>query len=61
MPDPHMFAKRQVSVVRPFDEINPTGVIGRPSEASPDAGRRLFETAVERGVELVDKLARELI
>jgi creatinine amidohydrolase len=60
-PDPHMFAKRQVSVVRPFDEINPTGVIGRPSEASPDAGRRLFETAVERGVELVDKLARELI
>jgi creatinine amidohydrolase len=59
-PDPHMFARKDVSVVRRFDEINPTGVIGRPSAASPDAGRRLFETAVERGVELVDKIAGEL-
>jgi creatinine amidohydrolase len=59
-PDPHMFARRTVSAVRPFDEINPTGVIGRPSEASPAAGRRLFETAVERGVEIVGKIAREL-
>jgi creatinine amidohydrolase len=59
-PDPHMFAKEKVSVVRPFDEINPTGVIGTPAGASAGAGRRLFETAVERGAELVDKIAREL-
>jgi creatinine amidohydrolase len=59
-PDPHMFAKKEVSVVRRFDEINPTGVIGKPAGASAGAGRRLFETAVQRGVELVDKIAREL-
>jgi creatinine amidohydrolase len=59
-PDPHMFAKKEVSVVRPFDEITPTGVIGTPAKASASAGRRLFETAVQRGVELVDKMTREL-
>ncbi len=59
-PDPHMFARKEISVVRPFDEINPTGVIGTPAGASVRAGHRLFETAVERGVELVDKIAREL-
>lgn len=55
-----MFAKKEVSVVRRFDEINPTGVIGTPAKASASAGRLLFEAAVERGVELVDKIAREL-
>jgi creatinine amidohydrolase len=47
-PDPHMFSTDAVQVVRPFEEISPDGVIGRPSLASPELGRRLFDAAVER-------------
>ena len=59
-PDPHMFATSKASLVRRFDEINPTGVIGRPAAASADAGRRLFEAAVKRSIDLVSRLAAEL-
>ncbi|HEY8584876.1 MAG TPA: creatininase family protein [Capillimicrobium sp.] len=47
-PDPHMFSKDPVRVVRPFEEISPDGVIGRPSLASAELGQRLYEAAVER-------------
>jgi len=42
--------------VRPFDEIRPDGVIGRPSLATPELGRRLFEAAVERGGLIVERV-----
>jgi creatinine amidohydrolase len=55
-PDPHMFSKDAVRVVRPFDEIRSDGVIGRPSLATPELGRRLFEAAVERGALIVERV-----
>jgi creatinine amidohydrolase len=55
-PDPHMFSRDAVRVVRPFDEIRPDGVIGRPSLATPELGRRLFEVAVDRGTLIVERV-----
>jgi creatinine amidohydrolase len=47
-PDPHMFSTDAARVVRPFDQISPDGVIGRPALATPELGARLFAAAVER-------------
>jgi creatinine amidohydrolase len=58
-PDPHMFGGDNVSVVRPFEEINPTGVIGRPEEASAAKGEQLFQAAVLRSSEAVAKILME--
>jgi len=58
-PDPHMFGGDNVSVVRPFEEINPTGVIGRPEEASAAKGEQLFQAAVARSSEAVAKILME--
>jgi creatinine amidohydrolase len=55
-PDPHMFSRDGVRVVRPFDEIRPDGGIGRPSLATPELGRRLFEVAVDRGTLIVERV-----
>jgi creatinine amidohydrolase len=57
-PDPHMFSRDAVRVVRPFDEIRPDGVIGQPSLATPELGRRLFDAAVERGGQIVERVMR---
>jgi creatinine amidohydrolase len=57
-PDPHMFSRDAVRVVRPFDEIRPDGVIGQPSLATPELGRRLFDTAVDRGALIVERVIR---
>lgn len=57
-PDPHLYSRDRVTVVRPFDEINPTGVIGRPSDASPEAGARLYGAAVERLAEVVRRVRK---
>jgi creatinine amidohydrolase/Fe(II)-dependent formamide hydrolase-like protein len=51
-----MFSRDAVRVVRPFDEIRPDGVIGRPSLATPELGRRLFEAAVDRGTLIVERI-----
>lgn len=59
-PDPHMFADASVSVVKPFGEINPTGVIGRPEVASAERGKQLFESAVERCTEEVSNILQRL-
>jgi creatinine amidohydrolase len=56
-PDPHMFSRDPVRVMRPFDELRPDGVIGRPSLATPQLGQRLFEAAVERGARAVERIA----
>lgn len=55
-PDPHMFSSEVVQVVRPFEELSPNGVIGRPSLATPELGRRLFDAAVERGAQAVERV-----
>jgi creatinine amidohydrolase len=58
-PDPHMFSRDAIRVVRPFDEIRPDGVIGRPSLATPELGRRLFEAAVDRGSLIVERVMQD--
>jgi creatinine amidohydrolase len=55
-PDPHMFSSEVVQVVRPFEELSPNGVVGRPSLATPELGRRLFDAAVERGAREVERI-----
>jgi creatinine amidohydrolase len=58
-PDPHMFATDAARVARPFDEISPDGVIGRPDLATAELGRRLFAAAVERSAAIVARIAQE--
>jgi creatinine amidohydrolase len=60
-PDPHMFSTDAVRVVRPFDELRPDGVIGRPSLASSALGRQLFEAAVERGAREVRRITEATV
>jgi creatinine amidohydrolase len=47
-PDPHLYAAGPVQVARPFEQLNPTGVVGTPSSASAAAGARLFDAAADR-------------
>jgi creatinine amidohydrolase len=55
-PDPHLWASGGVSTWRPFDEINPAGVIGVPSAASAELGGRILEAAIARSTEVVARL-----
>lgn len=59
-PDPHMFARKEVSIIRAFNEINPSGVIGEPSLATAELGERLFDAAVRRCIDAVERARREL-
>lgn len=47
-PNQHLYNADAVRTVRPFDQINPTGVIGRPELASAKAGEELVNTATDR-------------
>jgi creatinine amidohydrolase len=58
-PDPHMFSTDAVRVVRPFEELSANGVIGRPSLATAEIGRRIFAAAVERGAAQIARIAGE--
>jgi creatinine amidohydrolase len=58
-PDPHLYAGLAVSVWRPFEAIRDNGVIGTPSEASPEAGAQLFSEAVRRSRETILKIQSE--
>jgi creatinine amidohydrolase len=55
-PDPHLFARAPITVWRGFEEINTTGVIGKPADASPERGEALFRAAVRRSAEAVSAL-----
>lgn len=55
-PDPHLYGPDRVTVIRRFEEVNPTGVIGRPELATAELGAVLFAAAVERGGAVVDRL-----
>lgn len=58
-PDPHLYAGPAVTVWRPFEQIRDNGVIGTPAEASPAAGQRLFDAAVERSRQTILKIQSE--
>lgn len=58
-PDPHLYAGPAVTVWRPFEQIRDNGVIGTPSEASREAGERLFVEAVRRSRETILKIQSE--
>jgi creatinine amidohydrolase len=47
-PDPHLYSGAPVNVWRRFETINPTGVIGIPSDASAERGAALFAVATEK-------------
>lgn len=58
-PDPHLFTGDRVSVYRRFEDVNPTGVVGTPSLATPEAGARLFEAAADRLAVLLGRIRAE--
>lgn len=58
-PDPHLYAGPAVSVWRPFEAIRDNGVIGTPSQATPQAGARLFAEAVTRSRQTILKIQSE--
>ncbi len=58
-PDPHLYAGPAVTVWRPFEAIRENGVIGTPSEASAEAGERLFVEAVRRSRQTILKIQSE--
>tara|TARA_Y100000815_G_C13296625_1_gene482947 strand:+ start:191 stop:946 length:756 start_codon:yes stop_codon:yes gene_type:complete len=58
-PDPHLYAGSAVTVWRPFERIRENGVIGTPSEASPQAGAVLFAEAVRRSRDTILKIQAE--
>lgn len=55
-PDPHLYAPGGLVVWRGFEEINPTGVIGTPADASPERGAALFDAAVRETRAAIRKL-----
>lgn len=55
-PDPHLYSPSPITVWRGFEEINPTGVIGKPADATAEAGAKLYDAAVTRSLEAVLRL-----
>ncbi|MFV0335000.1 MAG: creatininase family protein [Tropicimonas sp.] len=55
-PDPHLYAGPAPTIWRPFSGINPTGVVGTPSDASEGAGKTLFEVATDRTSDLLSRI-----
>lgn len=58
-PDPHLLGPDRVTVVRRFEELNRTGVVGRPEAASAELGAVFFAAAVDRCGAIVDRLLAE--
>ncbi|MQA85559.1 MAG: mycofactocin biosynthesis peptidyl-dipeptidase MftE [Streptosporangiales bacterium] len=57
-PDPFLYSRDRVVRHRRFETLDPSGVVGDPSRADPALGARLFQAAVERVGEVVDRIAR---
>lgn len=55
-PDPHLWSGGGVSLWRPFEELNPTGVVGRPERATAELGERILQLAVARGADAVGRI-----
>jgi creatinine amidohydrolase len=58
-PDPHLYTGPAVAVWRRFEAIRDNGVIGIPSDATPETGARLFNSAVERSRATILKIQSE--
>jgi creatinine amidohydrolase len=58
-PDPHLYGTDHVTTWRPFEAVNPTGVVGTPSLANAAAGRRLYETATRRVADAAARIRGE--
>ncbi len=55
-PDPSLFPDAHPQTNRPFEELNPVGVVGQPGLYHPEAGRRLVSAAVSRVGAAVDQI-----
>ncbi len=56
-PDPHLWAGRGVSVWRPFEELDPRGIVGAPARADAALGARVFAAAVARCADAIAALS----
>jgi creatinine amidohydrolase len=55
-PDPFLYSKDRVTRFRLFSQMDPTGVVGDPRKATADLGERMFDAAVLRLGEIVDRI-----
>ena len=55
---PDMFAANKVAIFRAYKELSPEGHIGDPTKASAGLGEKVFETAVEKLVDIVALMHR---
>ncbi|MCB2130241.1 MAG: creatininase family protein [Rhodobacteraceae bacterium] len=59
-PDPHLYSGPAPNLWRPFDEMNPTGVIGTPSDATPEHGAALYRAAIAANAEVLRNMQQML-
>lgn len=59
-PDPHLFCGPAPIVWRAFEELNPTGIIGKPADASPEFGATLFDAAVRENARVLTRMQTAL-
>lgn len=58
-PDPFLYSKDRVIHPRLFRDLDPIGVVGDPRLATEELGERLFEAAVKRVGDVVDRIVAE--
>jgi creatinine amidohydrolase len=58
-PDPFLYSKDRIIRPRLIRELDPNGVVGRPASASAELGRLMFEAAVRRVGDAVDRIVVE--
>jgi creatinine amidohydrolase len=60
-PDPFLYSRDRVLHPRRFEALDPAGVVGDPRRATPETGARLFEAAVRRVGECVDRIVERAL
>lgn len=55
---PAMFASNKISMYIPYDQLSEQGHIGDPQKATPEFGKIIFETIIEKSVELVETIQK---
>jgi creatinine amidohydrolase len=58
-PDPFLYPGHHIVHHRRFEQLDALGVVGDPSQASPEAGARLFQSAVRELGAVVDRIDRQ--
>ena len=56
-PDPFLYSAEPVVLHRRFEEFGPSGIVGDPAGANSEAGREMFDCAVERLVTRLDRIS----